>query len=62
MFRLDPIWSDRALSVLRIILNGGELAVLFCFVFLFFAIAGGGAWSLDRYIGKTPDTLSRRPA
>jgi putative oxidoreductase len=44
------------------ILNGGELAVLFCFVFLFFAIAGGGAWSLDRYIGKTPDPLSRRPA
>jgi putative oxidoreductase len=43
-------------------LNGGELAVLFCFVFLFFAIAGGGAWSLDSYIGKTPDTLSRRPA
>ena len=140
MFRLDPIWSDRALSVLRIItallflqhglakhfgfphvanfdklqvfsllglagaieivgsvlllvglfprpvafimsgemavayfmshaprgffpiLNGGELAVLFCFVFLFFAIAGGGAWSLDRYIGKTPDSLTRRPA
>jgi putative oxidoreductase len=44
------------------ILNGGELAVLFCFVFLFFAIAGGGAWSLDRYIGKTPDSLTRRPA
>jgi putative oxidoreductase len=140
MFKLDPIWSDRALSVLRIItallflqhglakhfgfphvasfdklqvfslvglagaieivgsvlllvglftrpaafimsgemavayfishaprgffpiLNGGELAVLFCFVFLFFAIAGGGAWSLDRYIRQTPDTLSRRPA
>jgi putative oxidoreductase len=39
------------------ILNGGELAVLFCFVFLFFAIAGGGAWSLDRYIRKTPDTM-----
>ena len=41
------------------ILNGGELAVLFCFVFLFFAIAGGGSWSLDRYMRKTPDTLSR---
>src|SRR5258706_7575677 len=24
------------------ILNGGELAVLYCFVFLFFAVAGGG--------------------
>lgn len=30
------------------ILNGGELAVLYCFVFLYFAAAGGGAWSLDR--------------
>jgi putative oxidoreductase len=28
-------------------LNGGESAVLFCFVFLFIAAAGAGAWSLD---------------
>jgi putative oxidoreductase len=35
------------------ILNQGELAVLYCFVFLFFAIAGGGSWSLDRRIKKT---------
>lgn len=28
-------------------LNGGESAVLFCFVFLFLAAAGGGAWGLD---------------
>ena len=27
--------------------NHGELAVLYCFVFLFFAAAGGGAWSVD---------------
>jgi putative oxidoreductase len=30
------------------ILNGGELAVLYCFVFLYFAVAGGGAWSIDQ--------------
>jgi putative oxidoreductase len=29
------------------IVNGGELAAVFCFVFLYFAVAGGGAWSLD---------------
>lgn len=29
------------------ILNGGELAALYSFVFLYFAVAGGGAWSLD---------------
>ena len=28
-------------------LNGGELAVLYCFVFLYFAAAGAGAWSVD---------------
>jgi len=29
------------------IMNGGELAALFCFVFLYFAAAGSGKWSLD---------------
>jgi len=28
--------------------NGGNLAVLYCFVFLYLWIAGGGVWSLDR--------------
>ena len=29
------------------ILNRGEVAVLFCFLFLYLAAAGGGPWSLD---------------
>lgn len=29
------------------ILNAGELAILFCFVFLYFAAAGPGPWSID---------------
>lgn len=29
------------------LLNGGELAILYCFIFLYLAAAGGGAWSLD---------------
>ena len=29
-------------------LNGGELASLYSFVFLYLAVAGGGAWSLDQ--------------
>ena len=29
------------------VLNGGELAVLYCFLFLFFVVAGPGVWSLD---------------
>jgi putative oxidoreductase len=33
--------------VLVPMLNRGELAALYCFVFLFFAAAGAGAWSVD---------------
>lgn len=29
------------------LLNQGELAVLYCFVFLYLAVAGPGAWSVD---------------
>jgi len=29
------------------LLNGGEAAVLFCFVFLYLVFAGGGPLSLD---------------
>jgi putative oxidoreductase len=32
--------------------NKGELAALYCFVFLFFAVAGGGEWSLDRMLRR----------
>ncbi len=27
--------------------NGGEAAILFCFVFLYIAAAGAGAWAID---------------
>ena len=30
------------------LLNGGDAAVLYCFVFLYLALAGGGEWSVDR--------------
>lgn len=29
------------------VLNRGELAILFCFIFLYLAAAGAGPWSLD---------------
>jgi putative oxidoreductase len=38
--------------VLTPILNQGELAIMFCFVFLFISVAGGGAWSVDAARGK----------
>jgi len=30
------------------VLNNGDLAAVYCFVFLYLAVAGGGPWSLDR--------------
>jgi putative oxidoreductase len=30
--------------------NGGQLAILFCFVFLYLAFAGGGPWSVDEQV------------
>jgi putative oxidoreductase len=35
------------------LLNGGESAILFCFIFLFIAAAGPGPWSLDAAMRKT---------
>lgn len=32
------------------IMNGGELAVLYCWAYLFFAAAGGGAFSIDGWL------------
>lgn len=29
------------------ILNGGDLAIIFCFVFLYLSAAGAGPWSVD---------------
>jgi putative oxidoreductase len=29
------------------LVNGGDAAILYCFVFLYLAFAGGGPWSLD---------------
>ena len=34
-------------NVLLPLLNGGELAVLYCFAFLYFVFSGPGAWSVD---------------
>jgi len=38
------------------LLNGGELAALYAFLFLYLSIAGGGAWSVDawRQRGRRP--------
>ena len=46
-------------NVLLPTLNEGEAAVLYCFVFLFLAAAGGGTWSIDSM--RRSDPMVRSP-
>ena len=34
------------------LVNHGEPAVFYCFVFLYFAVAGAGPWALDRFLHR----------
>jgi putative oxidoreductase len=40
------------------IMNGGELAVLYCFLFLYIAAKGAGPFSLDYVIWGAKDQVS----
>jgi putative oxidoreductase len=41
------------------LLNRGETVILYCFIFFYFFVAGGGAWSLDRL--RTPQAARFSP-
>lgn len=41
-------WTAHAPQSTWPIQNGGELAALYCFVFLYIAARGAGRWSIDR--------------
>jgi putative oxidoreductase len=43
-------WMAHGTRTFLPIQNGGELAALYCFVFLYFVFAGGGAWSVDNLV------------
>jgi len=51
-------WMAHGTKALLPLQNNGELAVLYCFVFLFIAAQGGGIWSVDSLMdsgrGKGP--------
>lgn len=51
-------WMVHAPNAALPINNGGEPAVLFCFVFLYFVFAGPGAWSLDQMRAAAPRIAS----
>lgn len=40
-------WMMHGTQALFPIINHGELAALYCFVFLYISAAGGGLWSVD---------------
>jgi putative oxidoreductase len=43
------------------IANHGELAVIYCFLFLYVAARGGGAWSLDALLARRPPAQALAP-
>ena len=40
-------WMAHGMKALWPMLNGGELAIMWCFVFLYISARGPGVWSLD---------------
>jgi len=51
-------WMVHAPRSFYPVLNMGDAAILYCFVFLLFVVTGPGAWSLDAWRTRRPD----RPA
>jgi putative oxidoreductase len=45
-------WQFHAPGSIYPTVNQGVSAVVYCFLFLYFSAAGGGAWSLDALRGK----------
>lgn len=44
------------------VVNGGDLAVLFCFVFFYLMLAGPGPWSVDTVRTRTQSRVARGAA
>lgn len=45
-------WMAHGTQALFPIVNRGELAALYCFVFLYLSARGGGIWSVDAALGR----------
>jgi len=53
-------WIGHGTKALLPLQNNGELAALYCFVFLFIATRGGGIWSVDSLMdGNRGNSLER---
>ncbi|MEK9131417.1 MAG: DoxX family protein [Patescibacteria group bacterium] len=45
-------WMGHGTQALLPIVNKGDIAILYCFVFLFISAKGAGLWSVDNWIEK----------
>ncbi|MCB4823872.1 DoxX family protein [Roseicella aerolata] len=54
-------WMAHAPRSFFPVLNGGDAAILFCFVFLYFVAAGPGAWAVDIALGREPEPVPASP-
>ncbi len=45
-------WIAYAPQSMFPVLNGGDAAILYCFVFLYLVCAGPGPWSIDEWLNK----------
>jgi putative oxidoreductase len=45
-------WSIHGTHAILPVMNGGELAIIYCFLFLFIASKGSGVFSLDHFLEK----------
>ena len=45
-------WSMHGTHAILPVMNGGELAIIYCFLFLFIASRGAGVLSLDHFLEK----------
>jgi putative oxidoreductase len=45
-------WSVHGTHALLPFVNGGELAIIYCFLFLFIAARGSGVYSVDHFLKK----------
>jgi putative oxidoreductase len=48
-------WTSHGPRTLLPLVNHGELAILYCFLFLYFSAHGSGIWSLDHLIKPKND-------
>ena len=45
-------WMGHAPNSIYPVANGGDAAILYCFVFLYLVFAGGGRWSIDEAVRR----------